>query len=180
MTRPDWRTLDSAEKASIIKAAQADKHPSATELAALFENCTRNSILGFFHRGGAKTYELRSLMLTQADGRNHHAAKKSMRGKSKSGAKGLAFKIAKARKNGATLDDLMTPSMSTVPLPTPVQAPTSDPIPFISATASSCRWPLWDKFESAETSMICGAHHSPGSPWCEFHADRAKGAMVAA
>lgn len=49
MSKPDWNALDRDGRVAIIKPAW-DKGWSATQIAVLFENCTRNMVIGIIHR----------------------------------------------------------------------------------------------------------------------------------
>ena len=170
---PNWKLITSEEKLATIKAHPDHEKLSVAELATLFAGCSRNAIIGFYHRKFAKTHGLK-LAHAPTDVAMNTRMIERRSGHRRAGIGGVALKISQVRKAGGTLDDLLTKATVEVKMQPPVAAPDTVPVPFIDAGNGMCRWPLWDRFDTAETSHICGAKISASAGvYCEFHRGRA-------
>src|SRR5690606_20983075 len=108
LDRPDWKALTKDERLAMLEPHRLAGE-SAAEMAAHFNNCTRNSVIGAFNRAGVafgvSTHSKRqqTVAASRATGGNGSAGKyrgvvnAARKARDKTGA-GLAFKISRARK----------------------------------------------------------------------------------
>ena len=151
--RPDWTKLKHEQRLVAIKAAMAPGK-TAEEIALAFERATRNSIIGFCNRNKI------DLPNKRPKGRQKKPSPKRT----------PAPPRAKASPR--------PPIGNTVSVPLPkieTEPKQTTSVPFGEIERGQCRWPLWDRFDTPETSMCCGARRVEGSPYCENHAARSVG-----
>lgn len=147
MSRPDWTKLTLAERKEKVLPLVREGH-SATEIALVFDNASRNAIVGFRHRHAKD--------IDRAD---------------KTREKPTKPKTSRRRETAK-------PKRATSPVaPTPIPAPEPQPehaVPFLQANGS-CKWPLWDRPSvNLDDMKVCGGARHDAGPYCAHHAERAR------
>lgn len=164
-TRPDWLALSTETRIMRVAAILADTPGlSSTQIAGMFDNCSRNSIIGLVNRNPDRLKLLAKQGTGDINARKKRAAQARQR-KREEDAKARGVKPPKSNYEEAE------------PIPLPVPAPgdfLEARVPFLKADDHTCRWPMWDRYAGSETSMCCGHHTAKDSHYCEFHSGRAR------
>lgn len=145
--RPDWATATREQKIALMKPA-AEKGRSARDLADLFQNCTRNAVIGFVVRNK------KEIKLLGKPAKPSEFAPK-----------------AKVRNpKPVKVKEYRPPAPMPTPTPEPF-IPEDQRLSLIQLTERTCKWPIGDPLQPG--FYFCGQHSDEESPYCEFHHRRA-------
>lgn len=150
--RPDWKALSREQQLELIEPHRL-AGASASEMASLFENCTRNSIIGVCNR--AKVKLLGHVHVTKKKGHGNRGSPK---------AQAIVHRVI-LRKQAEERARIRPPKVMHLPR---VELPEiSARRMLIDLRSGECRWCDGDPLTADHS--FCGMPARPGSSWCEAH-----------
>lgn len=158
--RANWKSLTSAEKIEAVRPLVA-QGMSSSQIAAQFQNVSRNSIIGLCHRTGMK--------LGGQAGRNRLYQKPPARKSpaKQHGNKGQPKVYAIVRRASAKA------SLPPMPIPmddeTDVGVDVTSRVGFMDLTNYTCRWPVGGAVGSQQMFCGCRADLNSTGPYCAEH-----------
>ncbi|MDV2964555.1 GcrA family cell cycle regulator [Nitratireductor aquimarinus] len=196
LTKPDWKTLSFDNRFDAVQSFAA-AGLSGSQIAAKFQNVTRNAILGFCHRHGlALGRVVAGEPSVGNDGRPNWKGLSPEELRARVGemaAAGLTVsEIAQrfCKVSRSTVDrfckinGIATPASTKRAPPAPKGNKASKPVPPMPPAPDTscalsyrealtgglvCKWPLWDVWAGEDESYCCGAPREPGVSYCEYH-----------
>lgn len=148
---PDWKTTPNEEKLEIIEPHRL-KGASSTEIAMLFSNCTRNSVIGLMTRK-----KLPLLAVFTGGRREGHATSPKVQ------------KKAKRIVNNVTAMGFQDKSAGghEVEIKVIVDKPRDRLMTLLELKPGNCKWPVGDPRDPG--FGFCGDHAPEGRSYCRLH-----------
>lgn len=163
---PDWKSLSKEQRLDLLEPHRL-KGESATTMAKLFTNCTRNSVIGLLTR--AKVPLMGGDSNRPRPPRPHRAKTTPHGNKGRPKADAVLARIRRRAEDART--KLAALPLTPLPEESEEGVDVTHLIGLVDLTERTCKFPHGDPLKPG--FGFCGAPSEPGSPYCDHHRQRA-------